>query len=236
MTAAAYIEERKHQPKSIVSRGDFCLSMMQICLGIAAEHYMILDIGRGQDGPAPRILASNWVYDAIDLVGLENIAPLARAPATTRLGETPRPLYPSAAAKPGQGLPRDMAAAMERFGHGELYCLRLHAGARRGLALFSAARPGRIRGDLVSAAQFRCSYVLSEMTGKITGAAFSDPLSQRERECLFWVAEGKTTEEVALILGVSHNTTNRYIAHAIRKLSASNRAKAVATAIRGGIL
>jgi DNA-binding CsgD family transcriptional regulator len=63
-----------------------------------------------------------------------------------------------------------------------------------------------------------------------------DPLSERERECLFWVAEGKTTEEVALIVGVSTNTANRYVAQAIQKLSAANRSKAVATAIRRGIL
>jgi DNA-binding CsgD family transcriptional regulator len=50
------------------------------------------------------------------------------------------------------------------------------------------------------------------------------------------VAEGKTTEEVALIVGVSTNTANRYVAQAIQKLSAANRSKAVATAIRRGIL
>ena len=67
-------------------------------------------------------------------------------------------------------------------------------------------------------------------------AAAQDPLSDRERECLIWVSEGKTTDEVALILGVSGNTVNSYITHAIQKLSASNRAMAIATAIRSGII
>ncbi len=236
MTAVAYMKDREQPPKNIASRRDFSLSLMQICLGIAAEHYMILDVAHGRDGPAARILASNWVYDAIDMVGLENIALLAKATSATQLGDAPRPLDAPEQAKPVQALSRDLAAAMARHGHGEIYCLRLNAGARNGLALFTAAQAGRIRRDLVSAAQFRCSYLLSELAGSRTETAFTDPLSERERECLFWVAEGKTTDEVALILGVSHNTTNRYIAHAIRKLSASNRAKAVANAIRGGIL
>jgi len=51
-----------------------------------------------------------------------------------------------------------------------------------------------------------------------------------------WVSEGKTTDEVALILGVSSNTVNSYIAHAIQKFGANNRAMAIATAIRSGII
>ena len=63
-----------------------------------------------------------------------------------------------------------------------------------------------------------------------------DPLSERERECLFWVSEGKTTDEVATILGVSPNTVNSYVTNAIQKLSAANRPAAIATAIRSGII
>jgi DNA-binding CsgD family transcriptional regulator len=63
-----------------------------------------------------------------------------------------------------------------------------------------------------------------------------DPLSERERECMRWVSEGKTTDEVAMILGVSSNTVNSYVGHAMQKLSASNRAMAMATAIRNGLI
>ncbi len=70
----------------------------------------------------------------------------------------------------------------------------------------------------------------------LAATALQDPLSDRERECLFWVSEGKTTDEVAMILGVSSNTVSSYITHAIQKFAASNRAMAVATAIRSGIV
>ena len=82
----------------------------------------------------------------------------------------------------------------------------------------------------------RCCYALSQIPGLLRAADAQDPLSDRERECLIWVSEGKTTDEVALILGVSGNTVNSYITHAIQKLSASNRAMAIATAIRSGII
>jgi DNA-binding CsgD family transcriptional regulator len=207
---------------------------MQICLGISAENYMVLDTGRGPDGSGMRLVASNWIYDAIDMVGLDHLAGMARR--ATPLGATPQPLFIAQNSSRNSRICGDPESELARFGHNEVYALWLGTGARRACAFFSASSLGRIRGNLVPAAQFRSAYLLSEMTDSEAGATPADPLSDRERECLFWVAEGKTTDDVALIVGVSANTANRYIAHAIRKLSAANRAKAVAIAIRRGIL
>jgi DNA-binding CsgD family transcriptional regulator len=55
-------------------------------------------------------------------------------------------------------------------------------------------------------------------------------LSCRERECLGWVAAGKTTDEVATILGLSQETVRVYIKRAMRKLGATTRSQAVARA------
>jgi DNA-binding CsgD family transcriptional regulator len=207
---------------------------MQICLGIAAEHYMILDAASGPDAGKVRILASNWVYDAIEMVGLDALGRMARM--AIPLGGEPHPLEVARNTSKNSRICGDPESELARFGHNEIYALRLRAGLSGCCALFSASHPGLIRRPLVSAAQFRSAYLLSEMTGHDSGHSEADPLSERERECLFWVAEGKTTDEAALIVGVSANTANRYIAQAIRKLSAANRAKAVATAIRRGIL
>jgi DNA-binding CsgD family transcriptional regulator len=209
---------------------------MQISLGISAEHYMVLDTASGPHGADTRILASNWVYDAIEMVGLDHLAGLARSPAAMPLGAAPEPMAGARKAKTNKPICGDPESELARFGHDEIYALRLGYGARPACVFFSASSPDRIRRHLVSAAQFRCAYLLSDFRGRDADMAPADPLSERERECLFWVAEGKTTEEVALILGVSANTANRYIAQSIQKLSAANRAKAVATAIRRGIL
>jgi DNA-binding CsgD family transcriptional regulator len=235
MNAVAYASATDRQASAVARRSDFSIALMQICLGISADHYMILDMASGTDGAQVRILASNWVYDAIEMVGLDHLAGLARSGTATPLGGEPEPLVIAQNRNRNSRICGDPESELARFGHNEIYALQLRAGARLGSALFSAPSSGRIRRSMVSAAQFRCAYLLSEMTDR-PGQNLSDPLSDRERECLFWVAEGKTTDDVALIVGVSTNTANRYIAQAIQKLSAANRAKAVATAIRRGIL
>ena len=63
-----------------------------------------------------------------------------------------------------------------------------------------------------------------------------EPKSVKSGLTIEEVAEGKTTDEVAVILGVSSNTVNSYLTHAIQKFAASNRAMAIATAIRSGII
>jgi LuxR family transcriptional regulator, quorum-sensing system regulator BjaR1 len=56
-------------------------------------------------------------------------------------------------------------------------------------------------------------------------------LSDREREVLSWVAEGKTAWEISRILGISDSTVNKHIAGAMRKTGSVTRAQAVAKAL-----
>ena len=57
-------------------------------------------------------------------------------------------------------------------------------------------------------------------------------LGNRERQCLDWTAQGKTSFEISKILDLSEHTVNNYIVSATRKLGASNRAHAIAKALR----
>lgn len=56
-------------------------------------------------------------------------------------------------------------------------------------------------------------------------------LTQREHDCLRWVARGKTDWEIGCILGISHYTAAQHITSVMRKLNASNRTHAVAVAL-----
>lgn len=59
-------------------------------------------------------------------------------------------------------------------------------------------------------------------------------LSARERDCLAFVADGRTDWEIAMLLGISESTTRFHLNNARRKLGAVNRSQAVARfAIRG---
>jgi DNA-binding CsgD family transcriptional regulator len=53
-------------------------------------------------------------------------------------------------------------------------------------------------------------------------------LTDRERDALSWVAEGKSDWEISVILGVSETTVRFHVDNARKKLGAVNRAQAVA--------
>jgi DNA-binding NarL/FixJ family response regulator len=64
----------------------------------------------------------------------------------------------------------------------------------------------------------------------------ADPLSVREREVLQLVAEGKTTKEVAQILGISAKTADSHRTRIMRKLDIHETASLVRHAIRLGLI
>lgn len=61
-------------------------------------------------------------------------------------------------------------------------------------------------------------------------------LAPREIECLHWTAAGKTSWEIAEILGLSERTVESYLKTAGLKLGTSSRTQAVALAIRQGLI
>jgi DNA-binding CsgD family transcriptional regulator len=64
----------------------------------------------------------------------------------------------------------------------------------------------------------------------------AERLSNREIECLRWSAAGKSSEEIAIILGLSGHTVASYLKSAMRKLDSVNRMQAVARAFRYRLL
>lgn len=61
-------------------------------------------------------------------------------------------------------------------------------------------------------------------------------LSHRECEVLRWAAEGKTSYEIGIILGLTERTINFHIARSIMKLGASNKTNAVVKAMQRGLI
>ncbi len=236
MTASAALLDTDTLATRLASRGDLTNFFMELTAEVGAESYMLVAIVNGQAKSDARIVASNWMFDAIELTGRRLIASLAQGPLTALPGSRPLPFVAGEA----PGLPElvsgEEAKLLAVLGHAELYSLALNVGRQRFFVLLSAGRAGQIDRPNLMKAQLKCCYALCQVAELLTDAVAQDPLSDRERECLFWVSEGKTTDEVAVILGVSSNTVNSYITHAIQKFSASNRAMAIATAIRSGII
>lgn len=61
--------------------------------------------------------------------------------------------------------------------------------------------------------------------------AIKDVLTLREKDILRWSSEGKTAEEIALLMGVSERTINFHIGNSIKKLSVANKTAATAKAV-----
>lgn len=56
-------------------------------------------------------------------------------------------------------------------------------------------------------------------------------LTPREAEVLFWVSEGKTNAEIAMILDSSRRTVEKHAEHVLEKLNVENRAGAIRVAL-----
>jgi PAS domain S-box-containing protein len=83
------------------------------------------------------------------------------------------------------------------------------------------------------------TYVDPKLAGEVaTGAGVYrlSPLTPREKEILAMVADGMTNDRVAARLGISPETVQSHVRHAMGKLDAETRTQAVATALRRSLL
>jgi DNA-binding CsgD family transcriptional regulator len=236
MEAVAAVDEPAVLTRRLTSRGDLTGFFMQLTAEVGADSYMLAALVSGQDQPGLSIVASNWVYDAIRLVGNELIVGLLLSRLSSPPGTRAGALDLSRAPELPDLVSGEQARLLDVLGHAELFSLKLNAGKQRYFVLLSAVRAGAIDQEGLSRVQMLACYGLSQVPDLLAAAAMHDPLSERERECLYWASAGKTTDEVAMILGVSSNTVNSYVAHAIQKFGARNRAMAMATAIRNGMI
>lgn len=59
----------------------------------------------------------------------------------------------------------------------------------------------------------------------------SAALTDRERECLKWAAEGKTAWEIGTILGIAERTAVFHLNNVVQKLGATNKSQAIVRAV-----
>lgn len=111
-------------------------------------------------------------------------------------------------------------------------------------ALFSVATdlaPERLRARRSSAAGtvLLTAMYLDEVVQRLTVKSSDLPLpslTPREKECLHWAANGKTSWEIGNILVLSERTAIFHLWNATKKLGAANRRQAVVRAISLGLI
>lgn len=68
------------------------------------------------------------------------------------------------------------------------------------------------------------------------GPATRIPLTERERECIRWMTEGKSDLDIGTILGISEKTVATHIQRVKQKFGAHSRAQVIICALRQGDL
>lgn len=80
-------------------------------------------------------------------------------------------------------------------------------------------------------------YCIDVLHWREEGAKYSIvKLSAREKDCLYWSAQGKTASEIADILGLKTETVRKYIKNVMKRLNARSKTQAVVKAIAFGLL
>src|SRR6478672_6343004 len=128
-----------------------------------------------------------------------------------------------------------------------LVMLTMHAGDAQIFAAMEAgassflskeARGSEVVGAAAHAAKAPRSFLCSGLTGAVMRRASTAAtrLTAREQAVLELLAEGLNAGEIAGRLYLGESTVKTYIAHVYDKLGASNRAQALVTAMRRGLL
>jgi len=91
----------------------------------------------------------------------------------------------------------------------------------------------RDRAEIHMAAVYAHAHIRA-LSGTKLKTQTTKPLAPRERECLQWVAAGKSDWEISEILSISEKTANTHIERAKQKFGVVTRKQAVALALRSG--
>ncbi|UPJ47686.1 autoinducer binding domain-containing protein [Bradyrhizobium sp. 200] len=80
------------------------------------------------------------------------------------------------------------------------------------------------------------SHVSSKLGVPSTDKRSGTELTQRERQCLAWTAQGKTVADIAVLVQIAPRTVVFHLENARRKLGAASIAQCVAEALRRGLV
>ncbi|RDL50216.1 HTH-type quorum sensing-dependent transcriptional regulator RpaR [Ensifer sp. M14] len=198
-------------------------------------HFMIARLPLAeQQRFSERLVLSNWPselvrqYDACETFQSSVLV--------ERLRNTKLPVVGGAELLDVAGKPVDEAMVHRLLSHPEMarhFAVQLHTSSGDPfVAMLSGRREAPV--GVEQATLYLSLVQLFECLERTfdTGSSAREKLSSREIECLRWAAAGKSSDEIAIILGISTYTVSSYFKSATRKLDAVNRMQAIARAMR----
>lgn len=138
------------------------------------------------------------------------------------------------------GISGEIDAAVVAYGWTEVIGIPVHGpSGYQGLVSLGALRPCRIDDldlHLLRAMALAIHDVCHDELGFGLSTRPAPKLSDRELDCMRWVAAGKTDAEIAIILGISASTAHFHVERVKKKLGLRSRTEAVGLLVLEGIL
>ena len=190
--------------------------------------------------PKHNYIASNWQSSLFDIFPLDDIVGNLDIPldaSNKSLGEE-NFSYKINRDRTNSPHAECLDSFLEFLGHGAGFGYYRNVGISRKKRLFVLFGRRHYNNQIVPPAD---TWILSEISQYIQDSDFHSfnylpKLSKRELECIQWISDGKTSFEIGIILDLSENTINNYIASASKKIGAVNRAHLVSIAIRNRLI
>lgn len=208
------------------SSGHFQSAMALLTDYVGASHYLLARYDLIQENGLDFIVASSWPFDLVRRIGSELARSYGRS---TEIEKCLGLLTPQFALLPDDlSLPKNVS---------QQYCALNFCVGRTRFSIMLLFSEGLILSqDRLREVGLLAAYVLSLGDTRETRTERDFELTDRELECLFWIAEGKTSDEIAVILGISRNTINNYITSVMRKTATKTRSEAIAYAVRNNLV
>ncbi|MEP2978113.1 MAG: LuxR C-terminal-related transcriptional regulator [Lentilitoribacter sp.] len=112
----------------------------------------------------------------------------------------------------------------------------IHSATSRHYVLVGLLQKSSIKKLPLAEADYHSSLIFQKYHETVLVPSSLPTVTPRELQVLKWSAEGKTSQEIAVILSLSEHTVNSYTARVQQKLQVNNRAQMVAAAIRTGLI
>jgi DNA-binding CsgD family transcriptional regulator len=191
-----------------------------------ASHYLLARDDLFQEQGLSFVIASNWPFDLVRRLGNELASSQIRSSEMEKCLSLLTPKI--------QLLPDDVELPE---GIDRQYCaLTFCVGRIRFSLLLMFPENAALSPEHLREVALLTGYCASFGIGAEPKTERDIDLTERELECLFWIAEGKTSDEMATILGISRNTINNYITSVMRKTATKTRSEAIAYAVRNNLV
>jgi DNA-binding CsgD family transcriptional regulator len=183
-------------------------------------------------------IINNWPTELLSIYDQEGLLP--NDAVIRRIRSSTLPFFRDEVQEGGRrddGKAQFLMALFQRFQMSRSVFFPTHdAAGARGIVLFSGERKLFTQLEIRDLS-FISIYVFDRLAEiRNLDARVAEMLNDREIDCLTWTAAGKTSAEIAEILGLSEHTVNHYLNKATKKLDTVNRTQAVAKALRVGLI